>query len=143
MPVYKCPNGKYRIGSGKCIYDTKEKATEVWQAIIAEGNYSANINKVSFDFDGTISTKRGQDMATKFMNEGKIVYIITRRNETMSGQVYKVAEKLNISKNKIFFTNGKYKWEAIKRLDIGAHYDNNQQEIDLINANTDAKGIKF
>ena len=68
MPVYKCSNSKYRIGSGKCIYDTKEKATEVWQAIIAEGNYSANINKVSFDFDGTISTKRGQDMATKFMN---------------------------------------------------------------------------
>jgi len=143
MPVYKCPNGKYRIGSGKCIYDTKEKATEVWQDIIAEGNYSANINKVSFDFDGTISTKRGQDMATKFMNEGKIVYIVTRRNETMSGQVYKVAEKLNISKNKIIFTNGKYKWEAIKRLDIGIHYDNNQQEIDLINANTEAKGVKF
>ena len=143
MPVYKCPNGKYRIGSGKCIYDTKEKATEVWQAIIAEGNYSANINKVSFDFDGTISTKRGQDMATKFMNEGKIVYIVTRRNETMSGQVYKVAEKLNISKNKIIFTNGKYKWEAIKKLDIGVHYDNNQQEIDLINANTEAKGVKF
>jgi len=143
MPVYKCPNGKYKIGSGKCIYDTKEKATEVWQAIIAEGNYSANINKVSFDFDGTISTKRGQDMATKFMNEGKIVYIVTRRNETMSGQVYKVAEKLNISKNKIIFTNGKYKWEAIKRLDIGVHYDNNQQEIDLINANTEAKGVKF
>lgn len=143
MPIYKCSNGKYRIGSGKCIYDTKEKATEVWQAIIAEGNYSANINKVSFDFDGTISTKRGQDMATKFMNEGKIVYIVTRRNETMSGQVYKVAEKLNISRNKVFFTNGKYKWETIKRLDIGAHYDNNQQEIDLINENTDAKGIKF
>jgi DNA-directed RNA polymerase specialized sigma subunit len=61
----------------------------------------------------------------------------------MSGQVYKVAEKLNISKNKIIFTNGKYKWEAIKRLDIGTHYDNNQQEIDLINSNTDAKGVKF
>lgn len=33
MPVIKCSNGKYRIGSGACIYDTEEKATKVWQAI--------------------------------------------------------------------------------------------------------------
>ena len=35
------------------------------------------------------------------------------------------------------------KWEEIKKLGIGTHYDNNQKEIDLINLNTDAKGIKF
>lgn len=29
MPIYKCAsNGKWRIGSGACIYDTKEKATK-------------------------------------------------------------------------------------------------------------------
>ena len=41
MPVIKCQsNGKWRIGSGKCIYDTKEKATEVWTAILAGGKYA-------------------------------------------------------------------------------------------------------
>jgi hypothetical protein len=40
MPVIKCSNGKYRIGSGQCIYDSKEKATEVWTAILAGGKYS-------------------------------------------------------------------------------------------------------
>ena len=34
MPVTKCAsNGKYRIGSGACIYDTEEKAQKVWTAI--------------------------------------------------------------------------------------------------------------
>lgn len=33
MPVIKCSNGKYRIGSGACIYDTEEKAQSVWAAI--------------------------------------------------------------------------------------------------------------
>jgi len=33
MPVIKCSNGKYRIGSGACIFDTEEKAQSVWAAI--------------------------------------------------------------------------------------------------------------
>ena len=32
MPVIKCSNGKYRIGSGSCIYDTEEKAHRAWAA---------------------------------------------------------------------------------------------------------------
>ena len=39
MPVSKCENGLYRIGSGECRYETKEKAEEVWRAILASGNY--------------------------------------------------------------------------------------------------------
>ena len=33
MPVIKCSNGKYRIGSGSCIYDTEEAAQRSWAAI--------------------------------------------------------------------------------------------------------------
>lgn len=33
MPIQKCSNGKYRIGTGSCIYDTQEKAEKVWSAI--------------------------------------------------------------------------------------------------------------
>lgn len=36
MPVYKCANGKYRIGSGKCIYDTRAAAERAWRAILAQ-----------------------------------------------------------------------------------------------------------
>jgi len=32
MPVHKCPNGKYRIGSGPCIYKTKKAADRAYAA---------------------------------------------------------------------------------------------------------------
>lgn len=143
MPVIKCSNGKWRIGNGQCIYDTETKATEVWKAILASGEYSADSNKVSFDFDDTLSTDRGQALAKQKISEGKDVYIVTRRQQSDSAEVYKVADELGITHSKVHFTNGKMKWETIKRLNIGTHYDNNQQEIDLINKNTDTKGIKF
>jgi len=34
MPVKKCPNGKYRIGKGKCIYKTKKKAQKAYRAYL-------------------------------------------------------------------------------------------------------------
>ncbi len=36
MPVYKCPNGKYRIGSGKCMYKTRADAERAY------GGYKAS-----------------------------------------------------------------------------------------------------
>lgn len=35
MPVKKCPNGKYRIGNGKCIYKTKTAADAAYKAYLA------------------------------------------------------------------------------------------------------------
>jgi len=88
MPVIKCSNGKWRIGSGQCVYDTEEKATQVWQAILASGEYRADSNKVSFDFDGVLSTRKGQELARQKKLEGKQVYIITRRQQSASAEVY-------------------------------------------------------
>lgn len=34
MPVRKCSNGKYRIGNGKCVYDTKSKAEAAYKAYL-------------------------------------------------------------------------------------------------------------
>lgn len=143
MPVIKCNNGKWRIGSGDCIYDTEEKAIEVYQAILAGGEFVVDSRKVSFDFDDTLSTQKGQDIALRLKREGKTLYIITRRQSSMSGEVFKVADKIGIPHSRIYFTNGKMKWETIKRLNIGTHYDNNQDEIDLINKNTQCRAIKF
>lgn len=143
MPVIKCSNGKWRVGQSQCIYETKEKATEVYQAIIAQGKYSEQGNKISFDFDETLSTKRGQELAKQKQNDGKEIYIITRRQSSANSEVYAVADKLGIPKSRVYFTNGKMKWETIKRLGIDIHYDNNQDELDLIDKNTDAVGVKF
>lgn len=37
MPVKKCPNGKWRIGSGPCRYSSKEKAEKAWRGAQAAG----------------------------------------------------------------------------------------------------------
>ena len=36
MPVKKCANGKYRIGSGPCVYTSKAKADKAYRAYLAK-----------------------------------------------------------------------------------------------------------
>jgi hypothetical protein len=48
MPVYKCPNGKFRIGTGPCVFDSKEKAEKAYAAYRAKKHMKEN-NK---DFEG-------------------------------------------------------------------------------------------
>ena len=42
MPVSKCPNGKYRIGSGGCNFDSKAKAEAAYKAYLAKKHSSKN-----------------------------------------------------------------------------------------------------
>jgi hypothetical protein len=104
---------------------------------------SADSTKASVDFDGTLSTTMGQLLVKRLKSEGKTVYVVTRREKSNSAPVYKIADELLIPRSRVYFTNGELKWKTIKRLNIGTHYDNNQNEIDQINNNTDARGIKF
>ena len=93
--------------------------------------------KVSFDFDGVLETPQGKAIARRKINEGDQVYIITARQEsTMSRSVYEVAKELGIPRLHIYFTNGKDKWNTIKRLNIDVHYDNNEEQIQKIKDNT-------
>ncbi len=36
MPVTKCSNGKWKIGSGKCMYDSKEKAEKAYKGYMVK-----------------------------------------------------------------------------------------------------------
>lgn len=36
MPVTKCSNGKWKIGTGPCIYTSKEKADRAYVAYLAQ-----------------------------------------------------------------------------------------------------------
>ena len=146
MPIYACSNGKYRIGDGECMYTSRENAVRAYQAYLAQHpeaaseSKSADMDKVSFDFDGTISKEQWQQKAMQLKDQGKTLYIVTRRQESDSEPVYAVADKIGIPHSRVYFTNGKLKWETIKRLGIGTHYDNNPDEIKAINENTDANG---
>lgn len=148
MPIYSCGDGTYRIGDGECMYTSRASAESAYIAYLAEerdnhDNMKAapDPNKVSFDFDDTLSLERWQNKAMMLKDEGKTVYIITRRQQDDSKAVYEVADKVGIPRSRVYFTNGKMKWETIKRLGIGTHYDNNPDEIRLIRENTDADAI--
>ena len=144
MPIYSCGNGKYRIGDGECMYRSRASAERAYVAYLAQENddtKAIDMNKVSFDFDDTLTQERWQNKAMKLKEEGKTVYIATRRQESMSKAMYEIADKIGVPHSRVYFTNGKMKWETIKRLGIGTHYDNNEDEIKLIIENTEAKGI--
>lgn len=129
----------YECGDESASKNAKQKA--IAQAV-AIGEF-ADQNKVSIDFDDTLSTDRGKELAKKLISEGKTVYIITRRHKLMGAPVYKVAQELGISPSRVIFTEGRLKWYTIDKLKIGTHYDNSQNEVDKINEMTDAKGMKF
>ena len=106
--------------------------------------YKLGGQKISFDYNDTLDTPRGQEIAKRLIHEGKEVHIVTRLHESMGGGVKKLAKELGIPLNHVHFTEGALKWKTLKRLGITVHYDNNQDEIDAINKNTvGIKAIKF
>jgi hypothetical protein len=126
MPVTQCSSGKWKIGQGGCVYDTKDKATKVWQAILASGAYAAE--KVSYDYDGVLSTPEGKAAAERDVKAGKVVYIISAR-QSVDGML-STASTLGIPKGRVYATgSNKAKVEKIKSLGIKKHKDNNPDVI--------------
>jgi len=159
MPIQSCSiNGKpgYKWGNqGKCYtYNPKSKASQIKARnkarhqgiaeIVNNFELSLHAQKVSFDYDKTLSTSKGKKLATERINAGDEVYIITARKESGDNtSLFNVASELGIKKDHIFFTNGIDKWKEVKRLGINTHYDNNQEQLDKISTNTTAKAIKI
>jgi HK97 family phage prohead protease len=144
MPIYSCGDGTFRIGDGECMYTSRASVERAYVAYLAQENddkKAIDMNKVSFDFDDTLTQERWQNKAIMLKEEGKTVYIVTRRQDKQNDAVYAIADKIGVPRSRVYFTNGKMKWETIKRLGIGTHYDNNEDEIKLIRENTEAKGI--
>jgi hypothetical protein len=100
--------------------------------------------KVSIDYDDTLSTERGKQIAINLLNKAIDLHIVTRRQQSDLQPVLKVADELGISRNKVHATNGKLKWETIKRLGITKHYDNNPKELEAIRKNLpNVKTVQF
>lgn len=80
--------------------------------------------KISFDFDGTLTTKKGFQKAKQLINEGAEVYIISAR-QNKDGMILK-ANELGIPVGKVYATgSNEAKISKVKELQIVAHYDNN------------------
>ena len=100
--------------------------------------------KISFDYDGTLSTTKGKELAAQKIATGHDVWIITaRQRESNNDAVYTTAERLGIPRSRIKYTNGKDKYPYMVRYDIDIHYDNNPKQVDLINEKTLTRAILF
>lgn len=95
--------------------------------------------RVSFDYDGVLSTKRGKEQAIWQLKKGNDVYIVTARRTDQSKDVYKIADELGIEHSKVVFTNGEDKWTYLVKHEIDLHYDNNREQIRKIKQNTNIK----
>jgi hypothetical protein len=99
--------------------------------------------RISFDFDDTLTTAKGQDMARRFLAANDEIFIITARTQSNGGPVYEMAQKLGIKKENVYFTAGKHKYILVNKLRIDKHIDNNTEELQLIRENSQAEAIKI
>ena len=94
----------------------------------------ADENKVSFDYDDTLTTDKGKELAKRKIEEGKTVYIISARHSVSN--MLSTAKELGIPLSRIYATgSNQAKIKKVLSLNIGTHYDNNT---DVVN---ELKGI--
>lgn len=115
--------------------------------------------KISFDFDGTLDDEfdgsvnpqkeEVQKLATKYVQDGHNVCIITKRyNESNKHlgklnehkEVYDLAKKLGITE--VYFTNREWKFSSIITLEVDMHFENSEHEVQLINQSCKDVGHK-
>jgi hypothetical protein len=81
--------------------------------------------KISFDYDGTLTTAKGKELAKSLDGD---IYIISAR-QSRAGML-STARSLNIPISRVYATgSNKAKVEKIKQLGISKHYDNNMDVI--------------
>jgi hypothetical protein len=99
------------------------------------------LEKISFDYDGTLTNSQGLSLIKRKITEGYDVYIITARGEGRKGPVLDLAKELGLSVRKVYFTGSNTnKILKIKQLGINKHYDNNPDVIKKVNELTSAEG---
>jgi soluble P-type ATPase len=115
----------YVIKEGKDSDQAVAICNSMWEQHFAD-------NKISFDYDDTLSTERGKKLAERLISEGNTIYIISARSE-LTGMI-QTAKDLGIPESRIYATgSNKAKVQKIKDLGINKHYDNNADVIAELN----------
>jgi soluble P-type ATPase len=87
-------------------------------------NEKMAVDKISFDFDGTLNTAKGKELAKRLSESGAQLYIISARDNKLG--MYDVADQVNIPHFRIYaLGSNELKIFKIKDLGIKIHYDNN------------------
>lgn len=120
---------KYYYDCGNAIdrLNARKKAIAQGVAIGDIGEY-AELSKVSFDYDGVLTTQEGKNLIKKYISQNNIVYIISARESV--DEILQTAKELKIAPNRVYATgSNKAKVEKILELNIKKHIDNNPDVI--------------
>ena len=121
----------YVIKEGKDSDQAVAICNSMWSEHFAD-------NKISFDYDDTLSTERGKTLAKRLIAEGNTIYIISAR-DSKDGML-STASDLGIPDSRIYATgSNSAKVQKVKELNINKHYDNNADVISEL----DGIGAKF
>ena len=89
-------------------------------------NEKMAVDKISFDFDDTLNTAKGKELAKSF-KDAQLYIISARDNKT---EMYKIADEVGIPTFRIYaMGSNELKVFKIKDLGIKIHYDNNIEVI--------------
>lgn len=140
MPT-RNPNENEKDFISRCMSDEQMKSEfkdEAQRFAVCQTKLATEV--ISFDYDGTLSTDKGKELAKSFIEKGIEVIIITARNSTDdNSDIESTAKDLNI--NKIVYTNQRDKWSFVQKFKVSTHYDNNKEQVDKINEKTNSKGV--
>ena len=133
MPIPK-PQGDEKQSEfiQRCMTDSKmQEYTKEQRLAVCYDAFKLAAEKISFDFDDTLNTKKGTELAMRLINNGADVYIISAR-ESKDGILDK-AKQLNIPESKVYATgSNEAKVAQVKELGIFIHYDNNEEVINQL-----------
>jgi hypothetical protein len=116
----------YKCGSKLARKRAKKKALA--QAV-AIGEFDQE--KISFDFDDTLSKPSIQRIAKRYVEQNIPVYVISAKDHP--DKIYPISDKVGIPRYRVYATGSNtHKIEMIKKLHITKHYDNNKSVIDKI-----------
>jgi hypothetical protein len=91
-------------------------------------NEKMAVKKISFDFDATLNTSKGKELAKNLGLSGAQLYIISARDNKTG--MYEVADLVGIPHFRIYaLGSNELKVFKIKDLGINTHYDNNPDVI--------------
>ena len=123
----------YVINEGKTPEEAAGKCYGMWEQKFAIGD------KVSFDWDETLTDPKSIPLLEEERRKGSLIYIITAR-QNVSDSMNKFGSKYNIPSSRIIATgSNSEKIKKVTDLGIVRHYDNNPDVISKLGK----KGIKF
>jgi hypothetical protein len=133
MP-YPKPNEREKEYIKRCMSDsemkTKHSDYNERYAVCKSFFVEYEAEKISFDYDDTLSTARGKELAK---HQQGILYIISARHDKEG--MLATAKNLGILESRVYATgSNKAKIEKIKELGITKHYDNNADVIKQLGA---------